>query len=150
MLKQRSDLFLTLFGFVDVLAISGACLIAWGARLVAFDESLPAQWESYFKDSLMVYAVPIVLVTMFLSKLYRPRRDRTLWGELGQVLRASLISVAMIVVAIWAIGSSHLQTGLKPPPVETYPGWRLAADPFRFQLVVLLGILPLLIGIYRA
>ncbi len=149
MLKQRSNLFLTLFGVVDVMAISGACMIAWAARVHYFDERFPMRWESYFKDSLMVYAIPIVLVTMYLCKLYRPRRDRTIWGELGQVIRASLISVPMIVVAIWAIGGSHLTDGLQPPPEETYLGWRLATDPFRFQLVVLLAILPLLIGVYR-
>ncbi|MBL4591903.1 MAG: undecaprenyl-phosphate glucose phosphotransferase [Phycisphaerales bacterium] len=149
MLKQKSNLFLTLFGFVDMLAISGACLIAWGARVLYFNEPLPTAWESYFKDPLIVYAVPIVILTMYLSKLYRPRRDRTLWGEFGQVLRASLISIAMIVLAIWAVGGNHLTSGLQPPPEVTYPGWRLATDPFRFQLVLLLAILPFLIGVYR-
>jgi Undecaprenyl-phosphate glucose phosphotransferase len=150
-LKQKSDLFLTLFGIVDVLAVSGACLIAWGARLAYFQEPLPAlsEWELYFKHSLVVYAVPIVIATMYLSKLYRPRRDRTLLGEFVQVFRASLISVAMIVVAIWAIGSEHLFDGLRPPPESPYPGWRLSADPFRLQLVTLLAILPFLIGMYR-
>ena len=151
MLKQKSDLFLTLFGIVDVLAVSGACIVAWVVRLAYFREPLPSasDWESYFKDSLVVYAVPIVIATMYLSKLYRPRRDRTLFGEFAQVFRASLISVAMIVVAIWAIGSEHLFNGLRPPPNATYPGWRLSADPFRLQLVILLAILPFLIGMYR-
>ena len=151
MLKQKSDLFLTLFGIIDVLAVSGACIIAWVARLAYFREPFPpmTDWESYFKDSLVVYAVPIVIATMYLSKLYRPRRDRTLIGEFAQVFRASLISVAMIVVAIWAIGSNHLFLALRPPPSTTYPGWRLSADPFRLQLVILLAILPFLIGMYR-
>ncbi len=149
MLKQKSDLFLTLFGLVDVLAVSGACLFAWGARVLFFHEPLPTHWESYFKDPLILYAVPIVIVTLYLSKLYRPRRDRTIWGELGQVLRASLISIAMIVLAIWAVGGSGITEGIKPVPEVTYPGWRLAHDPFRFQLAVLLGILPFVIGIYR-
>jgi len=150
-LKQKSDIFLALFGIIDVLAVSAACVIAWGARLVYFQEPLAplSEWESYFKDSLLVYAVPIVIATMYLSKLYRPRRDRTLIGEFVQVFKASLISVAMIVVAIWAIGSNHLFDGLRPPPEAPYPGWRLSADPFRLQLVTLLAILPFIIGMYR-
>ena len=53
----------------------------------------------------------------------------------------------MIVVALWAVGSSRINA-IGPPP-EQYPGWRLATDPLRFQLAILAAILPVFIGASR-
>ena len=147
MLRQRHNLFVSLFGVLDALAIGSASLIAWAIRLDRFDQSLPGGWEGYFKDSLTVYALPIVMVTMIFFKLYKPRRDQALIGELGQIFKASFVSIMLIVVAMWAVGSSRLTP--VGPPAQVYPGWRLATDPLRFQLVLLTVSLPLMIGSYR-
>jgi Undecaprenyl-phosphate glucose phosphotransferase len=147
LLRQRHNLFVSLFGVLDALAIGSASLIAWAIRLDRFDQSLPGGWEGYFKDSLTVYALPIVMVTMIFFKLYKPRRDQALIGELGQIFKASFVSIMLIVVAMWAVGSSRLTP--VGPPTQVYPGWRLATDPLRFQLVLLTVSLPLMIGSYR-
>jgi len=147
LLRQRHNLFVSLFGVLDALAIGSASLIAWAIRLDRFDQSLPGGWEGYFKDSLTVYALPIVMVTMIFFKLYKPRRDQALIGELGQIFKASFVSIMLIVVAMWAVGSSRLTP--VGPPAQVYPGWRLATDPLRFQLVLLTVSLPLMIGSYR-
>jgi len=147
LLRQRHNLFVSLFGVLDALAIGSASLIAWAIRLDRFDQSLPGGWEGYFKDSLTVYTLPIVMVTMIFFKLYKPRRDQALIGELGQIFKASFVSIMLIVVAMWAVGSSRLTP--VGPPAQVYPGWRLATDPLRFQLVLLTVSLPLMIGSYR-
>ena len=147
MLRQRHNLFVSLFGVLDALAIGSAAMIAWAVRLDRFDQPLPTAWESYFKDSLTVFAVPIVMVTMIFFKLYKPRRDQALIGELGQIFKASFVSIMLIVVAMWAVGSNRLTP--VGPPAQVYPGWRLATDPLRFQLVLLTVSLPLMIGSYR-
>ena len=148
MLKQRHNLFVGLFGVLDTAAISASAMIAWSVTLQRFDQPMPVRWEDIFKDSLVVFAVPIAMVTMVSFQLYKPRRDKALVKELGQVFKASLISVMMIVVALWAVGSSKLNT-IGPPP-EQFPGWRLATDPFRFQLAILAVSMPISIGTCRA
>ncbi|MBL4698127.1 MAG: undecaprenyl-phosphate glucose phosphotransferase [Phycisphaerales bacterium] len=147
MLRQRHNLFVSLFGVLDAVAIASASLLAWGIRLNRFDQPIPTRWEEFFKDSLMLFAIPIAIVTMLFFKLYKPRRDRALVGELGQVFKASFVSVMMIVVALWAIGSSRINT--VGPPSEEFLGWRLATDPLRFQLAILAAALPVSIGSFR-
>ncbi len=116
-------------------------------RLHRFDQPFPTRWEEFFKESLMLFVVPIALLSMVFFRLYKPRRDQAIVGELGQVFKASFISVMMIVVALWAVGSSRINA-IGPPP-EQYPGWRLATDPLRFQLAILAAILPVFIGASR-
>jgi Undecaprenyl-phosphate glucose phosphotransferase len=147
LLRQKHNLFVSLFGVLDAAAIGSSAMIAWAIRLNRFDQPIPERWEEYFKDSLIVFAVPIAMLTMVFFKLYKPRRDQAIVGELGQVFKASFVSVMMIVVALWAVGSSRLNA--IGPPMQEYPGWRLATDPLRFQLAILAVTLPILIGSYR-
>lgn len=149
MLKQRHQVFVTLLGVADGVAVAGACAIAWGARLFWFREPLPQSWEGFFKGPLVLFAVPIVLGTMAALKLYRPRRDRSLWSEQGQVLKAALVSVAIMVLALWAVGSEFLSQGADLPHAARHPGWRLATDPARFQLAVLAVGMPIALGAQR-
>ena len=132
---------------LDALAIASSALVAWMIRLHRFDQPFPTRWEEFFKESLMLFVVPIALLSMVFFRLYKPRRDQAIVGELGQVFKASFISVMMIVVALWAVGSSRINA-IGPPP-EQYPGWRLATDPLRFQLAILAAILPVFIGASR-
>lgn len=132
---------------LDAIAISSSAMIAWAIRLERFDQPIPVQWEEFFKDSLVVFAVPIAMLTMVFFKLYKPRRDQAIVDELGQIFKASFVSVMMIVVALWAVGSSRINT--VGPPMPEYPGWRLATDPLRFQLAILAASLPIMVGSYR-
>lgn len=132
---------------LDAVAIASSALIAWAIRLHRFDQPFPTRWEEFFKDSLMLFVVPIAMLSMVFFRLYKPRRDQAIVGELGQVFKASFVSVMMIVVALWAVGSSRINA-IGPPP-EQYPGWRLATDPLRFQLAILAAALPVCIGTSR-
>lgn len=149
MLKQRHQVFVTLLAVADGAACAAACAIAWAARLVRFHEPLPLSWESYFKGPLVLFAVPIVLATMTALKLYRPRRDRSLWAEQGGVLKAAIVALAIMVLALWAVGSEFLSQVTHLPHEQRYPGWRLAADPARFQLAALALALPAALGSQR-
>lgn len=148
MLRQKHNLFVSLFALLDMGAIATAAGLAWVIRLRRFGQPFPDRWEDYFKDTLVLYAAPIVLVTMVAFKLYKPRRDRALVGELGQVLKVSFISSMMIVVALWALASNRINT--VGPPEHQFVGWRLATDPLRFQLAIYTALLPLLVGGHRA
>jgi len=143
-LKQKHNLFVTLFALLDVGAIAAASFGSWALRVHRFNHSWPAQWEQYFKGSLVLYAVPIVLFNLIVFKLYKPRRDRALVGELGQIIKVAFVSSMLIIVSLWALGSSQLNP--VGPPQQQYPGWRLATDPLRFQLAMFTVLLPVLMG----
>ena len=145
MLKQRHNLFVTLFAMLDVGAIAAASFGAWAMRVERFGQSWPNEWESFFKDSLVLFAVPIVVLNLVMFKLYRPRRDRALIGEAGQVIKVSFMSSMLMIVALWAIGSSQFSLA-SPIPESRGVGWRLATDPFRFQLAMFTVLLPIMVG----
>jgi len=147
LLRQRHNLFVSLFGVLDAVAIASSAFVAWKIRLDRFQEPYPERWEELFKSSLIVFAVPIAIGTMVCFKLYKPRRDQALVGELGQIVKASFISIMLMIVALWAVGSSQL--GGVGPPAQEYPGWRLATDPFRFQLAIFAVAMPIFVGSMR-
>ncbi len=149
MLKQRHQFFVVMFCVADGLIVIAACMIAWAARLYVFGEPLPGEWEDYFKGPLVLFALPIVLYTMSMMKLYRPRRDRSMWGEQGGILKATLVSMVLLIVALWAVGSDFLTRGQVANATPAGIGWRLMADPARLQLLVLAILLPSLLGTQR-
>lgn len=144
MLKQKHNLFVALFAMLDVGAICAASFGSWAMRVHRFGHPWPGNWEAYFKDSLVLYAVPIVLMNLVLFKLYKPRRDRALVGEIGQIIKVAFLSTMLIVVTLWGVGSSQISP--VGPPAQQYPGWRLATDPLRFQLAIFTAMLPLMVG----
>lgn len=154
MLKQRHQVFVSLFAGLDALAISAACLSALVVRHWWFGESPariggPADLGVWIRDSLLMVVVPVALLTLAACRLYRPRRERTLISEQWLVARAGLLSVATVVVSLWALGSDRLM----PPPtlplrVPVVLGWRVT-DPARLQLGVLAVLIPALVGTHR-
>ena len=148
MLKQRHQLFVSLLVAADGFAITLACFLAWGARLWVFEQPLPHDWEGYFKQPLVLFALPIVLYTMAAFKLYRPQRDRSLWNEQGKILKSSFVSMVLLVVALWAVGSDFLTRDRADVELWGF-GARLITDPARLQLLVLAIAMPALIGAQR-
>lgn len=148
-LKQRHQLFVTLFAGADAAAIGAASVGALFLREWFFAEPLPASLTGLVRASLIALSIPVTLATLAACGLYKPRRDRSLWGELWLVLRAGLISVGTVVVALWAIGSQQLAP-VGPPP-DPVPQVLVVAltDPARFQLGVLAVLIPLLVGLQR-
>ncbi len=148
MLKQRHQIFVTLFAAADATAIAAACLAALTSRTLFFAEPFPGGVVEWVRSSLVFIVVPVAVMTLAACRLYRPRRDRGLIGEQWMVARAGLISVGTVVVALWAIGSDRL---MPPPDLHAIPmlfGWRLT-DPARFQLGVLAVLMPACVGTHR-
>ncbi len=155
MLKQRHQVFVTLFAGADALAVGAACIAALSARTMLFDELWPAGAVSWSRSALLPVVVPVAVLTLAACRLYRPRRDRSLIGEQWMVARAGLISVAAVVVTLWAIGSDRL---LPPPPFPDPPGLshstptvlgRQLTDPVRFQIGALAVLIPAFVGVQR-
>ena len=104
MVKQRHQLFVTLLCISDGLVIAVAAFLAWVIRRHLVETWLPREWESFVKGPFFLFVVPITLVTLWLMGLYRARRDRSLWSEQGEVFKAAFISLAAILIVLWAIG----------------------------------------------
>lgn len=149
MLKQRHQIFVSLFAGADGLAIGAACLGALAARHAWFGEPLPADAAAWARASHALIAVPVALLTLAACRLYRPRRDRSLFGEQWMIVRAGLLSVATVVVALWAIGSDRLHAPpMLPARAPEVLGIRLT-DPARFQLGALAVLIPAFVGAQR-
>ncbi|MBX3363435.1 MAG: undecaprenyl-phosphate glucose phosphotransferase [Phycisphaeraceae bacterium] len=138
MLKQRHQLFVALFAALDALVITGACYAAWGFRRGAAHQGFPESWETWVKEPLVLVALPSVLGAMLLLGLYRPRRDRSIGAEIGQLMKASLLGLCGMVVILWALGDAAL--GLTRTTNAERLG--LLADPARMQLALLAALLP--------
>ena len=112
LVKQKHQLFVSLLGVGDALTVTAACYAAWGVRRYAM-ETFPAQsWENYIiKEPLFVLAVPITLLAMRAVGLYSPRRDRSLWGEQWDLIKASAASLVSLIIVLWAIGNQQLSSG---------------------------------------
>ncbi len=140
MLKQRHQLFVSLFACADAVSAFGACALAWQIRRWHFginDQELGA----YLQDSMTILVLPILAVTMIGMGLYRPRRDQTLLGEAGQVIKASIVALVALIVLVWLMGGQQLSTGravdgIVGPVLPT----GLFTESFRYQ-VFMLGIL---------
>src|SRR5262245_10423171 len=82
--NQQNQIVVALRCMVDGVVVGAACLAAWFLRTAWITDPAkrwwPKSWENYFKEPLILFAVPIVLFTMWCMGLYRPRRDRSLWS----------------------------------------------------------------------
>jgi len=150
LLKQQHQLFVALLATVDAMVVALACYLSWlPLRLhlrTMTGFQLPSSWESWIKEPLLLFAVPIVLYALFATGLYRPRRDRSLWGEAGALIRATVAALAVLIVALWATGSALIARGTPYPPVE-FMG--LTLDMGRAQLGLLALLLPVLLVMSR-
>ncbi len=145
MLKQQHQLFVALLVVVDGVVVATACLGAWLVRRVALDGAwLPDSWVDPLRESLVIYAVPIVLVALRSFGLYRPRRDRSLVNEAVQILKASLVSMAAVLAVRYALDPSIVRGS---PGRTTFFG--VAEDTGRFQLGALTIILPAFLTVHR-
>jgi len=147
MVKQRHQLFVSLLCVVDGLVVTGASFVAWAVRLQLVEKFWPPQWESYIKGPFALFAVPITLFCLWMFGLYSPRRDRSLWNEQGQIIKASIVAAAALVVVLWAVGNEFV-TG--PKGAARGLLFAVPIDAGRLQLGVLAVALPLMLGVHRA
>lgn len=150
MVKQRHQLFVSLLGVGDALTVTAACYAAWGVRRYAM-ETFPAQsWENYIiKEPLFVLAVPITLLAMRAVGLYSPRRDRSMWGEQWDLIKASAASLVSLIIVLWAIGNEQLISGHMDYPPRIPEIWGVPLHPGRVQFGALAVLLPLFLGVER-
>lgn len=147
-LKHYHQLFVTVFVVADGLMIAAASYAAWSVRVVGRGEPWPGDWESYVKQPLVLFTVPIMLFVLQALHLYRPQRDRRLAAEVGEVVKASLLGSAGVVIALWIVGNDLIDTGVIPPG----PTALIAAEigPARLQIAALTVLTPLFLGLQRA
>jgi Undecaprenyl-phosphate glucose phosphotransferase len=146
MLKQRHQLFVTLFGITDACSVLGACAVAWIARDIRHAD-LAMSLASFGRESLAILVVPSAILVMISLRLYRPRRDRALWGEVGEIIRASVITTLLVIAMIWMLG---LAPEMRPSTLAgPAPEHARAPQPLRFQIGVLALALPLILSIER-
>lgn len=134
-----------LFACTDGVSALGASGLAWMARRARYGDVGPG-FGSYLQESLTVLVIPILAITMYGMGLYRPRRDQSLIGEVGDVVRASVVALVAIIVLVWSVG------GLRMPVVETV-GPMLPAEtftgPFRYQILMLGLLMPSMLVVQR-
>lgn len=135
----------------DAACIGAAALLAWIARKLIITmppgyRFWPLSWESYLKEPLVFFAVPITLYALWALKVYRPKRDRSLWAEYGQIVQASALAVAGMVVAMWAVGNDAIDSSAAGVHLTVYG---VELDASRVQLMALALILPIVLGAQR-
>jgi Undecaprenyl-phosphate glucose phosphotransferase len=151
MVKQRHQLFVFLLAVADGLVVATAAMLAWLLRksVIPLDPGYrfwPESWETWFKEPLLLFAVPITIYLMWLSGMYKPRRDRSIWGEYGHVLRVSAVAVVAMVVVLWAIGNRVIGA---PKGSPTLLIGEAELDAGRVQLGLLAALLPLSLIAHR-
>ncbi|MEQ9206690.1 MAG: undecaprenyl-phosphate glucose phosphotransferase [Phycisphaerales bacterium] len=145
MLKQRHQLFVTLFACTDGASAVGACALAWLVRRNRYGV-FETEATGYFQDSLTALVVPIFIFTMYSLGLYRPRRDQTLLSEVARVVQASVVAMVAVIVLTWLTGGHRMPTMQTMGPV--LPA-EFFTEPFRFQILMLSLFLPLLLSVQR-
>ena len=146
MVRQQHQLFVALLCIADAAVVALACFGAWAVRRVSIEQWWPGSWETYFKEPLVFFAVPIALYLFWLGGLYRPRRDRSLWSEQKRSTQMSLLTVAAMIVVMWLVGNDLVDERPDYAPVQV---GSFAIDAARVQLGSLAVILPLGMAVHR-
>ncbi|MCL2626169.1 MAG: undecaprenyl-phosphate glucose phosphotransferase [Cystobacterineae bacterium] len=80
----------------DELVLIGAFALAYGLR---FHAGLPHEAIPPFEDSLWSLGVVLLIFPLVFKqmRLYRTNRARTHWGEVGEILRATVVATVVLV-----------------------------------------------------
>ncbi len=146
MLKQRHQIFVALLCLVDGAVVTVACLAAWAVRRILIERFWPVSWENWVKEPLVLFALPIVMASLWVAGLYKPRRDRTLLSEQGQIFRATIAALVALVVVLWVVGNNVIggTEGYSPARILGHD-----LDAGRLQIGILAFILPVALGAER-
>ena len=155
MLKQQHQFFVGLLAGVDATVIAGASFAAWLGRKAYLHD--PHYWPlspaSYPKNALLLATIPITLLAFQFFGLYKPRRDRSLTSETGQILRACAFAILAIIAALYISDASMFSAA---PDPEAIPrsllvlGRTINLDAGRLQIVLLTILLPICMSLERA
>lgn len=151
MLKQRHQLFVCLFALADALVVIIACLTAWGVRRWVMGQGLPGAEglsgvRTWLLEPLVIFAVPVTLISMRMCGLYLAWRDRRLLSELRSIANATMLAVVAMIVVVWALGPG-VAGGFDP--LHRVPVVRMMVDAGRLQLGLLAVTLPCFLMLER-
>lgn len=147
MVKQRHQFFVVMLAATDALVVALACYGAWALRRLWGDGGVwPDTWQAWVKEPLVLAAVPITILCMMGLGVYRPRRDRSAWIDVREVMRATLVAGAGLAVMLWAMGGSSALVFGSERPVRVLGG---EIDAGRFQLALLVVMQCVLLGLHR-
>lgn len=107
----------------------------------------PRSWETWFREPLFTFVVPIVLLALWSGGLYRPRRDRQIAGEVSAIWRSSVLAVAGVIVALFILANNIVVPTLNEPRLLL---WGLELDDGRLQMLALAVLLPTMLSVHRA
>jgi Undecaprenyl-phosphate glucose phosphotransferase len=155
LLKQQHQFFVGLLAGADATVIAGASFAAWLVRKLILND--PSYWPlspaSYPKNALMLATIPITLLAFQAFGLYRPRRDRSLIGETGQIFRACALAVLAVLAALYISEASILvpaSNQASEPLLLHALGRTITLDAGRLQIVLLTIFLPFALSLERA
>ncbi len=134
---------MVLFGLADALVICLAALAAWAIRMEMAEQYWPHRWESWVKGPLFIFAVPVTLFALRMFDLYGPRRDRSVAAELGQIVKASIAAIGLMIVVMWAVDNRFVEETRR----ALIFGTLIEAD--RLQILALAVVLPAMLCIHR-
>ncbi|MDX9911860.1 MAG: undecaprenyl-phosphate glucose phosphotransferase [Phycisphaerales bacterium] len=146
MLKQRHQLFVSLLVACDVAVVAAACYAAWGLRKLLVERWWPPQWETYLKEPLVLFVVPLSLLSLRAVGLYRARREKSITGELWSIIRASAVAFSALIMFLWFADHSASK-GESTYGRAHLLGIELGA--WRVQLGSLAILLPVMLSIER-
>ncbi len=109
MLKQHSQLMITLLVIVDALAIGAAWLLSYWIRF-AFLPVDPAKGVPPLSDKYLPM-LPLVivghLIIFYRLRLYRPRRGDKLLRETADIIKAFIVAVVVVVLIDYALPQTN-------------------------------------------
>jgi Undecaprenyl-phosphate glucose phosphotransferase len=138
----------------DAAVVAAASGAAWVARvaLIRYPDWWPTSWESYPKQALALATVPITLLSMRFFGLYRPRRDRSLFNESAQVVKACLLAMLAVLAVLYITEANIVSPSAGPDGRllhATVLGRQLDLDAGRVQLGLLTALLPVALIAHR-
>lgn len=119
MLKQRHQLFVLMLCIVDACVVAFTCIAAWLLRKAILKSDIlspftPEGAAAWVRQSMVVPIVLLAILGLWGFGLYKQRRDRALWEEQRQILKAMLVAVCGMVVMIWIVGGQEVSRGNGP------------------------------------
>ena len=147
MLRQRHQLFASLLVLVDACVLATACLVAHVISRTVVNGGWQGDALVAIRESFTVFAVPVAVWWMRGFGLYAPRRDREIWQELTEIVKAVLTTCISIITLLWIIGEHPTGAWTGAERIDL-GGMRL--DGARYEVAVLLVIMSVMLGVERA
>jgi Undecaprenyl-phosphate glucose phosphotransferase len=146
LVKQKHQLFVTFLSLADAGVVVVACYLSWVIRRFVVEQPLVDDWATMVKEPLAIIAAPLTVLMLVLFGVYQPRRDRSVWVEQRQVIKASLASIVAIIIMLWVVGGDAA-IAFKSAPSATFFGQPV--DAGRVQLVTLAMVQTFFLCLHR-